>query len=126
MEESCASVLIIARPGPLRDGLQALLTAMPQIDTVEWACDLSSALDMTSEHCPALVFLDAGTAGSEISLTLRRAKAKWPQAQCMFLANDVQQQREAEDASADAALLKGFPAAKLVATIAGLLLKQAA
>jgi DNA-binding NarL/FixJ family response regulator len=99
---------------------------MPQIDTVEWAYDLSSALDMTSEHCPAVVFLDAGTAGSEISLALRCAKARWPQAQCMLLANDVQQQREAENANADAALLKGFPAAKLVATIAGLLLKQAA
>jgi len=126
MEESCASVLIIARPGPLRDGLQALLTAIPQIDTVEWVCDLSSVLDMTSEHCPALVFLDAGTAGGEISLAVRRAKTRWPQAQCLFLANDVQQQREAENANADAALLKGFPPAKLVATIAGLLLNQTA
>jgi DNA-binding NarL/FixJ family response regulator len=126
MEESGASVLIITKSGPLRDGLWALLTAMHQVDTVEWVCDLSSALGMTSEHFPALVLLDSGLAGSEISLAVRHAKAKWPQAQCIFLADDVQQQREAEAASADAVLLKGFPAAKLVTTIAGLLLKQAA
>ncbi len=99
---------------------------MPQVDSVEEACDLSSALRMAFERVPALVLLDSDLAGSEISLALRRAKARWPQAQRLFLANDVQQQREAEDASADAALLKGFPAAKLVAAIAGLLLDQAA
>jgi DNA-binding NarL/FixJ family response regulator len=52
---------------------------------------------------------------------VRRAKALWPQAECIFLANDVQQHQAAEAAGADAALLKGFPAARLVATIVRLL-----
>ena len=59
-------------------------------------------------------------------MTVRRAKARWPQARCILLANDVQQHQEAEAAGADAVLLKGFPAARLVATIVGLLPQQVA
>jgi hypothetical protein len=42
-------------------------------------------------------------------------------ARCIFLANDVQQHQEAEAAGADAVLLEGFPAGRLVAAIVRLL-----
>ena len=113
--------LIVAEPGPLRDGLRALLIAMPQVDAVEEACDLSSALGMAFEHAPALALLDSGPAHSETWLAVRRVKAKWPRARCIFLADSVQQQYEAEAAGADAVLLKGVLPSRLIATVVRLL-----
>jgi DNA-binding NarL/FixJ family response regulator len=116
-----ALALIVVKPGPLRDGLQALLIAMPQVDAVEQMCDVSSALEAALERPPALVLLDSGLAGSGIRPTLRQAKARWPQARSIFLADSVQQQCEAETVGADAVLLKGTPPERLVATIVRLL-----
>ena len=126
MIKHSASALIVARPGPLRDGLQALMTAIPQIDAVREMDDVSSALRVVFERSPALVVLDSNLAGSEVWMTVRRARARWPQARCIFLADNVQQHQEAEAAGVDAVLLKGFPAAKLIATIVRLLPQQRA
>lgn len=124
MTENGASALIVAKPGPLRDGLRALLIAMPEVNVVEEVCDLSSAPRMAFGRAPALVILDSGLASSEIWLAVRRAKAKWPQAQCIFLADSVEEQFEAEAAGADAILLKGVSPAKLIATVVRLLPKR--
>ena len=121
MTTDCALALIVAKPGPLRDGLQALLIAVPQVDAVEQICDLSSALEMSFERSPALVLLDSGLAGSGIRPAVRQAKARWPQARSIFLADSVQQQCEAEAVGVDAVLLKGTLPERLVATIQGLL-----
>ena len=121
MPESGASALIMAQPGPLRDGLRALLIAMPEINAVEEIGDLPSALKMALGRAPALIVLDSGLAGSDIWRAVRQAKARWPQSQCIFLADTVEQQVEAEAAGADAILLKGVPPAKLIATVVRLL-----
>jgi DNA-binding NarL/FixJ family response regulator len=78
-------------------------------------------LSIRIDRCPALVLLDSGLDRGEIRPAVRRVKAQWPQARCVFLADDVQQQREGESAGADAALLKGLPATQLIAVIVGLL-----
>jgi DNA-binding NarL/FixJ family response regulator len=115
-----ASALIIARPEPLRDGLQALVGTMPQIGTIDVLNDVHSALK-ADVGTPALLLLDAGMTGNDVWLTLRRAKARWPRARTIVLVNSVEQQTEAEAAGADVALLEGFPAGRLVAAIVKLL-----
>ena len=124
MTNDYPSALIVAKPGPLRDGIQALMIAIPQIEAVYETSDLSSALDMVFDRCSALVLLDSGLYRGEIRPSVRRVKAQWPEARCIFLADDVQQQREGESAGADAALLKGLPATQLVAAVVGLLARS--
>lgn len=128
MTKSCTSALIVAKPGPLRDSLQALMAAMPQIEAAYEVNDLvsSAEAEMTFACGPTLVLLDCSLNGGDTWMVVRRAKTRWPQARCVFLANDVQQQQEAEAAGADAVLLKGFPAARLVATMVRLLPEQVA
>ena len=121
MTNGYPSALIVAKPGPLRDSIQALMIAIPQIEAVRETSDLSSALAMVFDRCPALVLLDSGLERGEIRPAVKRVKAQWPLARCVFLADDVQQQREGESAGVDAALLKGLPATQLVAVIVGLL-----
>ncbi|MGD8967647.1 MAG: hypothetical protein PVI07_09075 [Anaerolineae bacterium] len=116
-----ASALIIARPEPLRDGLQALVGAMPQIGAVNVMSDVYSGLRDDLEPGPALSLLDADTTDDDVWLTVRRAKARWPRARTIVLASNVQQQAEAEAADADTVLLEGFPAGRLVAAIVKLL-----
>jgi DNA-binding NarL/FixJ family response regulator len=116
-----ASALIIARPEPLREGLHALVGTMPQIGTVSLVSDVRLALTAKLDPCPALVLLDAGLTNHDVWLTVRRAKAGWPRARTIILVRNVQQQAEAEAAGADAVLIEGFPAARLVAAIVKLL-----
>lgn len=116
-----ASALIIAQPGPLRDGLHALVGTMPQIGTVNVSGDVESSLGLRFNRCPSLVLLDAHLNEDNVWLAVRRVKRKWPQARTIVLAGTVEQQEAAEAAGADVVLLEGFPAGRLVAAIVKLL-----
>jgi DNA-binding NarL/FixJ family response regulator len=76
---------------------------------------------MALECSPALVLMESNAGGKDVWITVRRVKARWPTARCIFLINDVQQCQEAEAAGADVVLLEGFPAGRLVAAIVKLL-----
>jgi DNA-binding NarL/FixJ family response regulator len=119
-----ALALIVTGPGSLQKGLVAMLTTVPQIQAVLVAEEAYAALRMIADHLPALVLLDMVLAGSEAGAVLNEIKATWPSTHCIILADDVRQQQEAEAAGADAVLIKGFLAAKLVATVEGLLSRE--
>jgi len=121
MTKNGASALIVAKPGPLRDGLYALMEAMPQIGSVYAAEDVPSAPETTFKDGLALVLLDSVPGCNDVWMGVRRAKARWPQARCVLLVDNVEQHNEAEAAGADAVLLKGLPAPRLVASIVRLL-----
>ena len=121
MKTHCASTLIISPPGPLRDGLRALLTAMSRVKIIGEASDTASALRTIQKHRPTLVLMDADLPGDEAWNTLKAIKTDAPQVRCIVLASTVEQQRAAELAGADSAPLKGLLAEKLYATIEQLL-----
>ena len=113
--------LLVTGTGSLQNGLLALMTAMPQIEVVGEADDASAALEMVAQHRPDLVLLDTDLPGNEPSALLRQIKNDWPAARCIALADDVPQQRQAEAAGADIALVKGFAPAQLIAAVDRLL-----
>ena len=119
-----ALALIVTGPGSLQKGLVAMITTMPQIQAVLVTEEASAALRMIADHRPALVLLDMVLPGNGAGTVLKEIRTRWPLTRCIVLADDVQQQQESETAGADAVLIKGFPAAKLVATIEGLLSQE--
>ena len=119
MPEQVTLALIVAQPGPLRDSLQALMTTMPQIEIVAEANEPSALLRMGDRLRPDVVLLDASAPCSDVWAALRRIRATWPRARAIVLVENSRQQRLAEEAGADVALLKGFPAARLAAIIEG-------
>jgi CheY-like chemotaxis protein len=123
-ERTRMSALIAARPGPLQDGLRAMLMIMPHVETVNQVSNASMATRTVAEHHPALVLLDASLTNDGIATIVETIKAKGPHSRCLVLANDVQQQREAYAAGADAALVLGCPAAKLFDIVERLLVEQ--
>lgn len=117
--ENSVTVLIVAKPGPLREGVQALMGAMPQVGTICEIDDLSSMLITDADDCPGLVLLSCGK--GVVSSMVEQVKARWPQARCVTLVSSVEQQQEAKLAGVDAVVLNGLPAQKLLETIAEVL-----
>ena len=116
--------LIVTGPGSLQNGLVALITTMPQIHAVLVAEEATVALRMIANHRPALVLLDMILPRNGAGTVLKEIKTRWPSTRCIALADDVQQQQEAEAAGADVVLIKGYPAARLIAAIEGLLSQE--
>jgi two-component system response regulator DesR len=124
MTEEEALVLIAAEPGPLCDGLQALLTVVPHATAVSQAGDASSALLAVAETRPDLVLLDAGLPDAEIQTVVSRIKANGSGSRCLVLVEDLWQKQEALAAGADVALIKGTPATELFGVIEGLISQE--
>ena len=110
-------VLIVAKPGPLRDSLRFFLLTLPQVEMVKVVEDVPSALGIISARGPGLVLIDTSLSCDEVLTALRRIKAEGSQIRFLVLADDRRQQEEAKAAGADIVLFKGFPAAKLFGVI---------
>jgi DNA-binding NarL/FixJ family response regulator len=122
MEKGCAA-LIVAPPGRLRDGLEAMVRAVPQIERTLRADDGPSTLRMIAECPPALVLLDRVVPGERTWALLGRIKARWPQTACIVLVHTRQQRQTASEQGADAVLLEGFTLTTLAEITAKLLQK---
>jgi two-component system NarL family response regulator/two-component system response regulator DevR len=126
MEKTNASALIAAKPGPLRHVLYTLLLAMPQLESVRQTDDATSTLQAITEHHPVLVLLDASLPGNSTLTVVKEIKAGRSPSRCLVLADNKEQQRVSLAAGADGALLKGFPAARLLEIIEELVAGQKA
>ena len=115
------STLIIARPGQLRDSLQVLLAAIPQLGVVNQADDGPTGLALTTIECPTLVFLGFDLPKHELLKTLKQAKIKWPRTPSIALVDNPHDDQAAKTAGADIVLMKGVLAAKLSTMIEDLL-----
>jgi DNA-binding NarL/FixJ family response regulator len=113
--------LVVARPGRLRDGWRALLLATGPIARVSLADDTSMAMCLAGALSPKLALVDMEAFGSEALALLVQIKAQHPTCRCVALTHDSWEPRRAQSAGADAALVKGFPAAGLFETIRQLL-----
>jgi DNA-binding NarL/FixJ family response regulator len=115
------SALVVGRPGPLQDSLAALLATIPALETVTLSGDISATLENVCAWNPDIVLLDSSTPGCTLSKVLDLVRQERPQMRWIVLADNVQQQQDAQADGADAALLKGAPAAELVMMIERLL-----
>ena len=116
--------LIATRPGSLQDSLVALMTTMPEVNAVLIAEDAASALRTVAQHRPALVVIEVGLPAEAGLSPLQEIRARWPMTRCLALADDVEQQREAESAGIKVVLIVGFSAAQFTAAIEGLLSRE--
>jgi DNA-binding NarL/FixJ family response regulator len=113
-------ILIVAPPGNLQLGLQALLAVLRDVEVLV-AAEGPLALEVIERHTPSLVILDDDLPGDATPLSANQIKARWPEVRCLVLADDEQQRQRLQETSADLVLVKGYPAAKLKAAIEGLL-----
>jgi DNA-binding NarL/FixJ family response regulator len=119
--EHHSPVLIVARPGRIRDGLRALLRAIPEIGAILQANDSPSASQIISEYHPDLVLIDSKLVNSDIKSMPEEIKAMSPHTRCILLVDNFQQQSMADVTGADTVLLSGFSAWEFMVTVEKLL-----
>ena len=124
MPRQVTLALIVARPGPLRNGLQALMTTMPQIEILAETTDPSALRRMGAGMQPDVVLLDTSLPEDQVWAALGQIKAEWSHTRSIVLVEDSQQKQKAQAAGADVVLIQGYPAAKLIAAIEGLLSQE--
>jgi len=115
------TVLIIAKPGQVRDGLRALLHAMPGVDVVDRPCDGMINVDLLAEYNPALILVDCRLVDMRTLDALRRLKTQNPGVCFLILVEDVEQQQLAQDTGFEHVMIKGSSAEKLAKTVRELL-----
>jgi DNA-binding NarL/FixJ family response regulator len=117
MKANLKLALIATPPGPLRDGLKALLATIPQIEHIESIGDASSLAQLVAERRPSLVVLDFSLVASEIATLLRQTEARSPATQYILLVNNVDEQQKAALAHAGTIFLKGVSPIELFSTV---------
>lgn len=117
------TILILATPGDLQTSLQMLLSLLSDVAVLVTA-ESSSALQAIERYAPALVIMDFALPEEDQPNGVNRIKARWPATPCLVLVNDEQQYQKAQASGADLVLVKGYPAAKLLATIEDLLTQR--
>jgi DNA-binding NarL/FixJ family response regulator len=100
------------------------MTTMPQIEVLAETSDPSALLRMGAEMQPDIVLVDADLPKEQIWPALQHIKKEWCQCRSIVLVEDSQQQQEAQAAGANVALIKGYPAAKLIAAVEGQLSQE--
>src|SRR6185503_10895227 len=115
--ENDALVLVVAKPGRMRDSLRALLQIIPHLRVAGVANHGFSAMQMVTQYNPALILLDVDLPDNQAWVLLKQIQLKQLQTRCLFFVNSIEQQRAARVAGANAALLKGFEAMELFTTI---------
>ena len=111
-----SSILVLAEPSRMRDGLQALLETLWQgpILTGSDTAIISKAITETDQ---AVVLLDAALANVNVCDTLHWLKTTYPKLTCVALVDHIHQEQLAKTAGADAVLLKGFSTEQLYGVV---------
>ena len=113
-------ILIVAPPGDLQIGLQALLTTRLEVDVLMTG-EGSSALKAIERHNPAVVILDHDLPRNTAPMIIQRIKSSWPDIRCIVLVNDDEGRQKVLGTGADLIVIKGLPGTNLVAEIKKLL-----
>ncbi len=114
-------ILLVGKPGPLRDALYSLLNAMPRLVPIATADGGLLALKQISECAPALVFIAGGLPEQEAMELVHQIERQAPQVPCLVVADHSSYQYLARWAGAQ--VLPGdTPFAEMQAVISKLLL----
>ena len=121
MTETLNIAFIVAKPGSLRSSLHALLSTLPQIEVVAEANGLSTLCRIGSRIKPDLVLIEADLIRTGLQKEMRSLRNACPQAHCIVLVENEEQQHAAESSGANVVIFKGFRAAQLMKEIEALM-----
>lgn len=113
--------LVIAQPGPLRNSLMTLLSTLPKIEIVAEANDFSTLNRITEDWRPDLIVLEACTQENGLPEAIEQINRALTCTRAIVLVDTKEQHQQAISAGADAVLMKGFRADRLVEIIERLL-----
>lgn len=116
MNNSKPLILIVAPPGDLQIGLQALLTTHLEVDVLVTGKG-SSALKVIERHNPDLVILDHDLPRNNVPMMIQQIKSIWPGIRCIVLVKDDEGRQKVLGTGAELIVIKGLPGGKLITEI---------
>ena len=106
-------VLLVVRPGPLRDGLNALLSSMPEVQLVAQANDASAAIDFCQGRPNELVIMEIKPGDRNLLTKVSDIKVLCPKGEVIALIHDEEDWEPAEAAGVDLIIRVGIRAVEL-------------
>ena len=118
--ETQMSTLIVAQPGPLRDGIEALLASVPRVQVIGEEASIKGA--MRTPTCSVdLLLVDGSYPEEQIRRLLRRCLTACPNMRSIVFANNSRQVEQAHRLEVDAVFMTGRRPAQFVTMVEELL-----
>ena len=114
-------MLVVGPPGTDTTALLALLSTAKNIVSMLTACDAEEAVERIAAGWCHLVVIDIERDEERGLALIRRIREGDASVRTLLLVSSVHSQTEAQLAGADVALIKGYPANDLIATVERLL-----
>jgi DNA-binding NarL/FixJ family response regulator len=115
------SVMLMVRPGSLRNGLLALLKSIPDITRIEAPDDLASCLEWLKERQPHIAIIEGNGLGDDIRRMLLYAKNKSPTTCFVLFEEKFPDPLGLVDIQVEAVVLQGTQPDELVKLIESLI-----
>jgi DNA-binding NarL/FixJ family response regulator len=109
--------LIVARPGIVREGLEAVISAIPGLEVLAPVDNGNSALKVLEDTHPDLIVLDSSLPFEEIQSTLKNISSICSDVCSIVIADHPRNQTGFNALGANAVLVEGFSSGLLTATI---------
>lgn len=104
--------LVVARPGMVRDGLSALLSATTDVRQVVQVEDADSAWEFVRTICPDLTILHVSPLTSELIEFIEKEK-NFCDCPLLMIVKDEAERKTAVSLNPDLVIMEGTPSAKL-------------
>ena len=105
--------LLLIRPGPLLDGLDALLTSIPEVQLVAHSSSAEAALGFCRQNKTELIILEVRHENGDLLNVVPEMKALCPGGNVLALIHDESDRQTANLAQVDRILSVGISASKL-------------
>lgn len=111
------NAVLVIKPGPLRDGLDALLFTMPDVQLVAHPSDNNAAIDFCRKNPDALIIFEIRSNDPGLMDTIPEMKERCPLGRVVALINTESDLRSAEEVGADLIMRVGVRASELKTSI---------
>jgi len=115
--------LVVARPGLVRDGLSALLSATPDIHQIVQVEEAAAAWEFVKTICPSLTIVHASPLTLDLIDFVEKEKNYCQCSQLLIVTNEADR-KTAVSLNPDLVIMEGTPSAKLATYITTLLKQQ--
>lgn len=112
--------LIVAQPGPVNDGLVALLEASPDVRKIAHVRTAEDAVDFVISICPDIVVIHTTSLSPELALFIANYK-NLCRAPLLAIVLSEEDRQVAEAHGADMVVIEGLPYSKLSLYLSSLL-----
>jgi len=102
------TVVILAKPGELRDGLEALLAAVPQVDSVYCRSNVDVKGSQLAKLGADLLVFNSNNTGPSANNQLRQIKQRLPSIKVLNIVDTEEAKIKTDKTFSDVTLVKGF------------------